>query len=185
MKNYSRELFLKKLKVLQFPQYSEFIDINAAYSHFLQLISSVIDEIAPVKEIRVRNNNQEWMDEEVLEGVRIRDKLLSKFKRTKTHMDHFNYRRAWNNVLHSQRRRKIVVLLENGRKILASQKNCGKALNHFACLLNKICLKTDGEHCFDDKINSFYQSTTFLRIFSQIWLQSLSRSYQTNLVDST
>ena len=82
MKNYNRELFLNKLKLLKLPSYSEFIDINAAYSHFLQLISSVIDEIAPMKEIRVRNNTQEWMDEEVLEGIKIRDKLLSKFKRT-------------------------------------------------------------------------------------------------------
>ena len=99
MKNYSRELFLNKHKLLKFPSYSEFIDINAAYSHFLQLISSVIDEIAPMKEIRVRGNTQEWMDEEVLEGIRIRNKLLSKFKRTKTHTDHVNFRKARNNVL--------------------------------------------------------------------------------------
>ena len=63
-------------------KYSEFIDINAAYSHFLQLIISVIDKLAPLKEIRVRNNTQEWMDEEVLEGIRIRVKLLSKFRKT-------------------------------------------------------------------------------------------------------
>ena len=99
MKNYSRELFLNKLKLLKFPSYSEFVDINAAYSHFLQLISSVIDEIAPMKEIHVRGSTQEWMDEEVLEGIRIRNKLLSKFKRTKTHTDHVNFRKSRNNVL--------------------------------------------------------------------------------------
>ena len=99
MKNYSRELFLNKLKLLEFPKYSEFLDINAAYSHFLQLIISVIDKLAPLKEIRVRNNTQEWMDEEVLEGIRIRDKLLSKFKKTKTHTDHVNFRKARNQVL--------------------------------------------------------------------------------------
>ena len=113
MKNYSRELFLNKLKLLKFPSFSEFIDINAAYSHFLQLISSVIDEIAPMKEIRMRGSNQEWMDEEVLEGIRIRNKLLSKFKRTKTHTDHVNFRKARDNVLSLIKRRRKIVLLEN------------------------------------------------------------------------
>ena len=66
-KNYSIGRFLKKLKFLEFPNHFEFIDINAAYSHFLRLITSVIDEIAPIKEIRVRSNTQEWLDKEVLE----------------------------------------------------------------------------------------------------------------------
>ena len=92
MKNYNKDLFLKKLKLIKFPKYFDFIDINAAYSHFIQLIVSVIDEIAPLKEIRVRNNTQEWMDE-VLGGIRIRDKLLSKFKRTKSHTDHVNFKK--------------------------------------------------------------------------------------------
>ena len=74
MRNDSKELLLKKLRLLEFPKCSGFIDINTAYSHFLQLIISVIDEIAPMKEIRARNNTQEWMDEEVLEGIRIRVK---------------------------------------------------------------------------------------------------------------
>ena len=84
MKNYTKEAFLKKLRLIKFPKYLEFIDINAAYSHFIQVIISVIDELAPLKEIRIRNSTQEWMDEEVLEGIRIRDKLLSKFRKTKT-----------------------------------------------------------------------------------------------------
>ena len=83
MKNYSKDLFLKKLKLIKLPKYSELMDINAAYSHFMEVITSIIDEIAPLKEIRIRNNTQEWIDEEVLEGIRIRDKLLSKFKRKK------------------------------------------------------------------------------------------------------
>ena len=68
MKNYSKDLFLNMLKLIKFPNYSEFMDINAAYSQFMQVITSIIDEIAPLKEIRIRNNTQEWIDEEVLEG---------------------------------------------------------------------------------------------------------------------
>ena len=126
MQNYSRELFLNKLKLLKFPSYSDFIDINAAFSHFLQLIGSVIYEIAPMKDIRVRNNTHEWMDEEVHDGIRVGDTLLSKFKLTKSHMDHVNFRKARNNVLSLIKKKKKNCIVENCMKILASQKNHGK-----------------------------------------------------------
>ena len=96
------------------------MDINAAYSHFMQVITSIIDEIAPLKEMRIRNNIQEWMDEEVLEEIRIRDKLLSKFKRTKSHIDHINFNTARNNVLSQIKKKKKVFVVEKLNEILAS-----------------------------------------------------------------
>ena len=46
----------------------EYENSNGAYSHFVELITNIIDELAPVKEIRVRKDSQEWMDQ----GIRIR-----------------------------------------------------------------------------------------------------------------
>ena len=117
-----------KLKLLKFPKYSEFLDINAAYSHFLQLIISVIDKLAPLKEIRVRNNTQEWMDEEVLEGIRIRDKLLSKFKRTKTHTDHVNFRKARNHVLSLIKKKKKNCVIGKLNENIGKPKELWKSL---------------------------------------------------------
>ena len=74
------------------------------------MIISITDESAPLKEICIRNSNQEWMDEEVLKGVRIRDKLLSKFKRTKSHTDHVNFRKARNNILPLIKNKKTCVV---------------------------------------------------------------------------
>ena len=169
MKNYSRELFLKKLKLLDFPKYSEFIDINAAYSHFLQLIISVIDKLAPLKEIRVRNNTQEWMDEEVLEGIRIRDKLLSKFKKTKTHTDHVNFKKARNRVLSLIKKKKKNCVIGKLNENIGKPKELWRSLKSLGLPSkqdkpSKICLKTDGEHCFDDKINS----NVFKEFFSNL-----------------
>ena len=45
---------LKKLKKIDFPDYSNFKDINEAYSDFTGKVASVIDEIAPIKEVRVK-----------------------------------------------------------------------------------------------------------------------------------
>ena len=154
---------MNKVKLLKFPSYFQFIDINGAYSHFLQLISPVFDEIAPTKEIRVRSNTQEWMNEEVLEGIRIRDKLFSKFKRTKFHSDHVNFRKVRNTVLSLIRKRKkncvIGKINENIGKRKELWKKLWKSLKSLGLPSkqdkpSKIFLKTDGEHCFDDKINS-------------------------------
>ena len=57
LKNYSQTLFLDKLKKTNFSDYSNFKDINDAYSDFTGKVTSGIDEIAPTKEIRVKNNS--------------------------------------------------------------------------------------------------------------------------------
>ena len=50
-KYYSEDLYVKKLKEIDFPDYSNFKDINEAYSDFIGKVASVIDEIAPIKEV--------------------------------------------------------------------------------------------------------------------------------------
>ena len=135
------------------------MDIKAAYSHFMQVITSITDEIAPLKEICIRNNTQEWMDEEVLEGIRIRGKLLSKFKRTKSHIDHVNFKKARNNVLSLIKKKKKTFVVGKLNENIGKPKELWKSLKSLGLPSkqdkpSKICLKKDGEHCFDDKINS-------------------------------
>ena len=79
LKNYSQTLFLDKLRKINFPDYSNFKDINNAYSDFTEKVTSVIDEIAPIKEIRVKNNSQDWFDAEINEEIERWDKSLPKF----------------------------------------------------------------------------------------------------------
>ena len=99
LKNYSQTLFLDKLRKINFPDYSNFKDINNAYSDFTEKVTSVTDEIAPIKEIRVKNNSQDWFDTEINEETERRDKSLAKFKipgyiattkATKRHATKFN-----------------------------------------------------------------------------------------------
>ena len=80
LKYYSEDLYIKKLKEIDFPDYSNFKDINEAYSDFAGKVASVIDEIAPIKEVRVKSNSQDWFDAEINEETERRDKLLVKFK---------------------------------------------------------------------------------------------------------
>ena len=98
LKCYSEDLYVKKLKEIDFPDYSNFKDINEAYSDFTGKVASVIDEIAPIKEVRVKSNSQDWFDAEINEEIERRDKLLTKFKKSRSHSDNENYKKSWNKV---------------------------------------------------------------------------------------
>ena len=91
LKNYSQSSYLEKLNEIIFPNYSKFKDINDAYSGFIGKVTSVIDQIASMKEIRVKkNNSQDWFDAEIHEEIETRDKLLAKFKKSRKSTDHEN-----------------------------------------------------------------------------------------------
>ena len=73
-------MYLEKLNRTNFPDYSKFTDINDAYSDFIGKVSSTIDNIASMKEIRIKNSSQNWIDEDILEEIEKRDKLFAKLK---------------------------------------------------------------------------------------------------------
>ena len=52
----------------------------------------VSNEIASSREIRIKNNTQEWFDREIAELIHAHEKLLSKFKKSKLNIDEENYK---------------------------------------------------------------------------------------------
>ena len=79
---------------MKFPNYENFININEAYSNFLQKLTSVTDERAPCQTKRVKGNSKEWFDSVVSEGINNKDKLLKKFKKSSLPLDQENYKKA-------------------------------------------------------------------------------------------
>ena len=77
----SNGLFLDKLRKINFPDHPAFKDVNDAYSDFTEKVTSVINEIATIKEIRVKINSQDWFDAEINEEIERRDKSFAKFKK--------------------------------------------------------------------------------------------------------
>ena len=41
-----------------------------------------------MKDIRVKGNSQPWFDKDIMEAIRVRDKLKKRFLRTKLHVHH-------------------------------------------------------------------------------------------------
>ena len=54
--------------------------------------------IAPIKEVRVKSNSQDWFDAEINEEIERRDKLLAKFKKSRSHSGNENYKKSRNKV---------------------------------------------------------------------------------------
>ena len=56
-KNYSVEGYKKALEEITFPHYESYSDINEAYLNFINSLNNVINEIAPLRSLRVNDNS--------------------------------------------------------------------------------------------------------------------------------
>ena len=76
LKKYSAEIFFNALKTVPLPNYNILSNVDIAYSDFVNKISDTIDYIAPINEIRIKNNTQDWFDNEIAEAMKTREKYL-------------------------------------------------------------------------------------------------------------
>ena len=90
LKHYSPDLILGTLRAKQFPNYTNFDCVDDAYKHFSEIILKVIDSVAPLKEVRIPNSTQPWVDNTILEKIRLRNRLDKKFKKSKLEVDRLN-----------------------------------------------------------------------------------------------
>jgi len=158
MKNYSELAFLNLLKNIKFPNYDNFDNIDTAYSDFVNRLEIAINDISPLKNLCVRNKTAEWIDIEILDGIKRRDKLFMKFKKTKSYNDHISYKKA---------RNKIQSIIKNKKRNFIEQKlteNVGKPKELWKILRaigapsknksnSNICLEKDKNISFDSKTN--------------------------------
>jgi len=98
LRNYSRESYLEKLKDIKLPAMDENSNIDEIYANFATQLRIIIDTVAPLREIRVKNNTPDWFDGEILEEIRKRDKLHKKYKNYKLEEDGVQYRSSRNKV---------------------------------------------------------------------------------------
>ena len=128
----------------------------------------VIDEIAPYKDMCIRNNSEEWVDEEIFEGIRIRDKLYKKIKKTRLHTDHVKFKNARNRLQGTIKRKKRNFVTNKLKETVSKPKELRKTLKFLGLPSKKgektkICLKNNGNISFDPKENanifkSFYKN---------------------------
>ena len=114
--------------MINFPDYEYFNDVDIAYSDFIQCITSVINKIAPVKEVRIKNYSHDWFDSEILEKIILRDKRLKKFKTSRLNIDQQLYKEAKVTVQKLIKNKKRDFYQEKLRKNIGKPKQLWKAL---------------------------------------------------------
>ena len=123
LKNYAVDAYKSALREINFPNWEYFEYVNPAYSGFFQKLMTVIDNVAPCKTKRVKGNNQNWFDGEVLEKLRSRDKLFKVFKKTRHHIGKKIYKKAKYDAQKLIAPKSKHSLMKNSQKVLANQKN--------------------------------------------------------------
>ena len=80
LKNYSKDDLLTALVATDWTHvYCS--DVDTAWNVFSNNFISVLDKVAPLKEVRIKNKTEPWMNNDILENIRKRDVLLHKFKK--------------------------------------------------------------------------------------------------------
>ena len=63
------ENFEQEFKNIAFPNYEKFSDINSACSDIVNKITQVINNLAPYKTIRMKNQSNKWFGGELAEVI--------------------------------------------------------------------------------------------------------------------
>ena len=165
-KNYTKELYWGILRDTHFPNYSEFNDIDLAYSDFQNRLSPVINSVAPIREARVKCISQDWFDGEIAESIETRDKLFKKYKKSKLQVDSDLWKEAKNRVQNLIKKKKKEYyenkILENTGK----PKELWKALKSMG-IENK---KDPGlNFCLKEEESLHFETRSKLEIFKKFY----------------
>ena len=76
LKHYSTHDFLIKLRNVNWAAVTNCININEAWNNFRTIFIKILDEVAPIKQVRINTRTEPWMTSTILELIRERDKAL-------------------------------------------------------------------------------------------------------------
>ena len=94
LKHYTVNSFDEAFRKVNFLNYERFSNEDAEYTDFLNKLMNAINEIAQSKEIRIKNNNQDWFDREFADLIHVREKSFLKFEKLKLQIDEEIYKKS-------------------------------------------------------------------------------------------
>ncbi len=166
LKNYSSEKFVECLNSVDWSEVTDCDDVNMAWSNFESIFIKILDSVAPIKQVRLKQRAEPWFTSEILDLILERDSLLRHFKKSKSSDDYKCYCKLRNKVQRTVKKAKSDYLSSqieenknNPKKLWQHLKGLGynsKSKENCNMVLN-----IDGEMCYDNKkvadhINEFY-----------------------------
>ena len=131
------------MEKINFPNYNIFSNVNIAYLDLVEKILSVVDKIAPFKDLRIKNNTQDWFDDEVAKTIKLREKRLKQFKSAKLHIDEDLYKEAKYHAMKLIKQKKSQFYKEKLKEHFGKPKKLWKFPHiHFYLLLDVLSVTT-------------------------------------------
>ncbi|CAL4086370.1 unnamed protein product, partial [Meganyctiphanes norvegica] len=155
MKDYSKESYVDMLKELDWSTIYQERDVDIALEKFNTMITQVMDDVAPEKEIRIKGSTEPWIDAEVLELIRERDRALFISNRNKSNPYlKSKYKDLRNKAVKLNRQKKSIHFCnkveehkDNPKKLWKQFKTLGYSNKNVE--KSGIVLEIDNEKCFD------------------------------------
>lgn len=57
--------------------------VDEAWNNFRDILIEILDKVAPVKEVRIKQRTKPWITPEILEKIKEKDRYLCEYKRDK------------------------------------------------------------------------------------------------------
>ena len=84
---YDREVFKRLLHLQDWSEFDIAMDPTTLWDCFYDNVVKTLDEICPIKDLKVVDNKPEWLTNDILTKMRQRDKAYKKARRTKRQAD--------------------------------------------------------------------------------------------------
>ena len=78
MKHYSKELLTEKLQCISWEPVLQCTEVNEAWEKFRTIVTQVMDDIAPEKEIKIKSRTEPWINNEILDLIYERNEAFHK-----------------------------------------------------------------------------------------------------------
>jgi hypothetical protein len=178
LKNYSVENLNNKLNEVNWFDIINCDTVEVAWARFKTIFCNILDELAPVKSVRLKQRSEPWINSEILELIRERDKSFQKFKKHGDNINYTNFTKLRNKVQskirHAKKQYYINKIDEHKhepKKLWNTIKTLGTAKTTKAKASN-IGLEINGEINFDktcvgEKFNNFF-TTIASKLVDQI-----------------
>ena len=106
MKNFILESYKDKLNAIDWSSVLDCSNVSEAWYNFKTLLLQVIDDVAPIKEVRLKQRSEPWFDSDILEAIQTRDKALYKYRNSKNLDDYSVFKKFRNTVQNKVRKAK-------------------------------------------------------------------------------
>ena len=84
MKHYNKETVQLNLLNVDWSSVVCSDNVTQAWENFKAILVSAIDNIAPVKEVRIKQRTEPWINNEILQSIKGRDKAFQLYKKDKS-----------------------------------------------------------------------------------------------------